>query len=205
MRAQWVGVAVTVVVVGMFDVRPAAGEETVVTTAVTRRLVVSIPDRRLAVVENDQVVELYTVAVGASATPSPVGVFTIVNRVTHPTYYRPGKIVAPGPHNPLGTRWMGLSLKGYGIHGTDKPQSIGHAKSQGCIRLRNSDVERLFERVRAGDVVELHAERTADIARFFTHADPAIAAEPVQREERRQGVPEDREERRQGVPADRER
>ena len=182
MRAQWVGVAVTMVVVGMFDVRPAAGEETVVTTAVTRRLVVSIPDRRLAVVENDHVVEFYTVAVGASATPSPVGVFTIVNRVTHPTYYRPGKVVAPGPHNPLGTRWMGLSLKGYGIHGTDKPQSIGHAKSQGCIRLRNSDVERLFERVRAGDVVELHAERTADIARFFADGDLAIAATPLQPE-----------------------
>ena len=180
MKAQWVGVTVTVIVLGMFDVRPAAGEETVVTTAVTRRLVVSIPDRRLAVIENDQVVEVYTVAVGASATPSPVGVFTIVNRVTHPTYYRPGKIVAPGPHNPLGTRWMGLSLKGYGIHGTDNPQSIGHARSQGCIRLRNSDVERLFERVRAGDVVELHAERTADIARFFTDADAAIAVTPVQ-------------------------
>jgi lipoprotein-anchoring transpeptidase ErfK/SrfK len=180
MRAQWVGVAVAVVVVGTFGVRPAAGEETVATSAVARRLVVSIPDRQLAVVENDQLVEVYSVAVGASATPSPVGIFTIVNRVTHPTYYRPGKIVAPGPTNPLGTRWMGLSLKGYGIHGTDRPQSIGHAKSQGCIRLRNSDVERLFERVRAGDVVELHAERTADIARFFTHADPTIAAAPVQ-------------------------
>ena len=62
---------------------------------------------------------------------------------------------------------MGLSRKGYGIHGTDSPQSIGYAKSLGCIRLRNSDVERLFDRVRAGDIVELHAERTADIARFF--------------------------------------
>ena len=95
------------------------------------------------------------------------GTFTIVNRVTQPTYYRPGKVVAPGPRNPLGTRWIGLSQKGYGIHGTDAPQSIGHARSQGCIRLRNADVEKLFERVRAGDVVELHAERTPEIERFF--------------------------------------
>jgi lipoprotein-anchoring transpeptidase ErfK/SrfK len=146
----------------------AAAEETTTTTAVTRRLIVSIPDRRLVVVENDRLVEMYDVAVGADATPSPVGTFTIVNRVTEPTYYRPGKIVAPGPRNPLGTRWIGLSQKGYGIHGTDKPQSIGHARSQGCIRLRNADVERLFERVRAGDVVELHAERTPEIEQYFS-------------------------------------
>ena len=133
----------------------------------TRRLVVSIPDRLLAVVENERVLEVYQVAVGAPATPSPIGIFTIVNRVTDPTYYRPGKVIAPGPRNPLGTRWMGLSLKGYGIHGTDNPLSIGDAKSMGCIRLRNSDVERLFEQVRAGDIVELHAERTSDIAHFF--------------------------------------
>jgi lipoprotein-anchoring transpeptidase ErfK/SrfK len=110
------------------------------------------------------------VAVGAASTPSPVGTFTIVNRVTHPTYYRPGKVVPPGPRNPLGTRWIGLSQKGYGIHGTDAPTSIGYAKSHGCIRLRNADVERLFERVRAGDVVELHAERTPEVDRFFTDA-----------------------------------
>jgi lipoprotein-anchoring transpeptidase ErfK/SrfK len=96
--------------------------------------------------------------VGAASTPSPIGTFTIVNRIPNPTYYRPGKVVGPGAANPLGTRWIGLSEKGYGIHGTDNPRSIGYAKSHGCIRLRNADVERLFERVRAGDVVELHAE-----------------------------------------------
>jgi lipoprotein-anchoring transpeptidase ErfK/SrfK len=167
--AGWTMAAV-VVMGGSFGAGTAAAEDAVPVTTTTRRVVVSIPDRMLAVVENDHVVELYAVAVGAPATPSPVGVFTIVNRVSNPTYYRPGKVVAPGPRNPLGTRWMGLSLKGYGIHGTDRPQSIGYAKSMGCIRLRNSDVERLFDRVRAGDVVELHAERTPDIARFFDDA-----------------------------------
>ena len=145
----------------------AAAEEAVTTTAAPRRLVISIPDRRLAVIENGRLIEVYAVAVGAPATPSPIGTFTIVNRLTNPTYYRPGKVIPPGPRNPLGTRWMGLSVKGYGIHGTDKPQSIGAAQSTGCIRLRNTDVERLFEQVRAGDIVELHAERTPNIARFF--------------------------------------
>ena len=137
-------------------------------TPAARRVVVSIPDRKLALLENDQVVGIYPVAVGASVSPSPVGTFTIVNRVSNPTYYKPGKIVGPGRANPIGTRWIGLSAKGYGIHGTDAPASIGFAKSHGCIRLRNQDVERLFEQVRTGDVVELHAERTEEIARLFS-------------------------------------
>jgi lipoprotein-anchoring transpeptidase ErfK/SrfK len=105
---------------------------------------------------------------GTERTTSPAGTFTIVNRVTNPTYYAgKGKTVAPGARNPIGTRWIGLSQKGYGIHGTDQPKSIGFAKSHGCIRLRNEDVERLFERVRTGDVVELHAERTPELSRLF--------------------------------------
>ena len=134
---------------------------------VTRRIVVSLPDRKLALLENDRVVSLYPVAVGADQSPSPVGTFTIVSRVSNPTYYKPGKVIAPGATNPIGSRWIGLSEKGYGIHGTDDPRSIGFAKSHGCIRLRNHDVEKLFERVRAGDVVELHAERTPEIAELF--------------------------------------
>ena len=136
-------------------------------TPATRRVVVSIPDRKLALLENDQVVGIYAVAVGASVSPSPVGTFTIVNRVSNPTYYKPGKIVGPGRANPIGTRWIGLSAKGYGIHGTDAPASIGFAKSHGCIRLRNQDVEQLFARIRSGDVVELHGERTPEIAQVF--------------------------------------
>jgi lipoprotein-anchoring transpeptidase ErfK/SrfK len=134
-----------------------------------RRLVVSIPDRKLAVIENDAVVTVYPIAVGAARTPSPVGTFTIVSRVTNPTYYKRGKTVAPGATNPVGTRWIGLSQKGYGIHGTNQPRSIGFAKSHGCIRLRNEDVERLFERVRSGDVVELHAERPSELAHIFSN------------------------------------
>jgi len=122
---------------------------------VARRVVVSIPDRTLALIVNDEVVRVYAVSVGKPSTPSPVGTFTIVNRVANPTYYKPGTVIAPGGSNPIGTRWLGLSLKGYGIHGTDAPSSIGHARSHGCIRLRNRDVEHLFEQLRPGDVVEI--------------------------------------------------
>ena len=148
-------------------VTAAEGPRSLVETPATRRVVVSIPDRKLALLENDQVVGIYPVAVGASVSPSPVGSFTIVNRVSNPTYYKPGRVVGPGRGNPIGTRWIGLSAKGYGIHGTDAPGSIGFAKSHGCIRLRNQDVEQLFARVRSGDVVELHGERTPEIAQLF--------------------------------------
>lgn len=133
----------------------------------TRRIVVSLPDRKLALLESDRVLARFDVAVGAPSTPSPIGTFTIVNRIPQPTYYRPGKVIPPGAGNPLGTRWLGLNQKGYGIHGTDNPRSIGQAQSHGCIRLRNADVERLFEQVQAGDIVELHAERTEEIAELF--------------------------------------
>lgn len=126
--------------------------------AQTRRVVVSLPDRTLSLVENGEVVRMFPVAVGAPHTPTPVGTFTIKNRIPHPTYYRPGRVIAPGPSNPLGTRWMGLDIKGYGIHGTDEPQSIGHARSHGCVRLHNDDVEQLFELLRPGDIVELRNE-----------------------------------------------
>ena len=129
-----------------------------------RRVVVSLRDRTLALVDNGAVVRVFPVAVGAPQTPTPVGRFTITNRIPNPTYYRPGKIIAPGPSNPLGTRWLGLDVKGYGIHGTDDPLSIGHAQSHGCIRLRNDDVEQLFELLRPGDIVELRDEATPHIA-----------------------------------------
>ena len=148
----------------------AAAAGTTFLPVTKRRIVVSLPDRTLVVLDNDQVLARFDVAVGAPSSPSPIGTFTIVNRIPNPTYYRPGKVVAPGPSNPLGTRWLGFNQKGYGIHGTDSPRSIGKAQSRGCIRLRNADVERLFEQVRAGDVVELHGQRTEEIARLFNQA-----------------------------------
>jgi len=132
-----------------------------------RRIVVSIPDRKLALLENGRVVKIYPVAVGAEASPSPAGEFKIVHRIPQPTYYAPGKVIPPGPANPLGTRWLGLSQKSFGIHGTNEPWSIGRNSSHGCIRMRNRDVEDLFERVRAGDRVELHVARTNELAQIF--------------------------------------
>lgn len=70
-------------------------------------------------------------------------------------------------------RWLGLNRKGYGIHGTNEPRSIGRAASHGCIRMSNRDITQFFEMVRVGDVVEIRAERDADTARVFG-SEPAM-------------------------------
>ena len=132
-----------------------------------RILLVSIQDRQLAVIENGKVIGRFPIAVGAPTSPSPTGEFQIVSRVSNPTYYHPGTVIPSGPDNPVGTRWVGLSQKGYGIHGTNAPKSIGHAASHGCIRLRNRDMERLFAMLRVGDAVEIRGERDEQMAQVF--------------------------------------
>jgi lipoprotein-anchoring transpeptidase ErfK/SrfK len=132
-----------------------------------RTVLVSIPDRKLAVLEDGDVIASFPVAVGAEASPSPTGEFQIISRVANPTYYHPGTVIQSGKDNPVGTRWLGLSQKGYGIHGTNAPQSIGHAASHGCIRLRNRDVEKLFSMLQVGDVVQIRSERDDEIASVF--------------------------------------
>ena len=133
-----------------------------------RQIIVSIPDRKLALLEDGDVLKVYDVAVGAVNSPSPTGEFTIVNRLENPTYYRPGVVIEPGTNNPLGTRWMGLSQKGFGIHGTNQPQSIGKAASHGCIRMAQKDLEELFTLVHVGDTVSIRAERDDEVAAIFS-------------------------------------
>ena len=141
-----------------------------------RTVLVSLVDRKLAVIEDGVVVATFQVTVGADVTPSPTGEFKVVSRVENPTYYHPGIVIPAGKNNPVGTRWLGLSQKGYGIHGTNAPGSIGHAASHGCIRLRNSDVEKLFTMVQVGDTVQIRGERDEEVAQIFGALDDKLLA-----------------------------
>ena len=143
-----------------------------------REIVVSLEDHKLALVENGELKKVYTVAVGKPSTPSPDGTFTIQRRVKNPTYHHDGKTVVPGPSNPVGTRWMGLSKAGYGIHGTNEPKSIGKAASHGCIRMAKADLEELYEMVAVGDTVRLVGHRDEETALLFGPAD--VTAPPAQ-------------------------
>jgi lipoprotein-anchoring transpeptidase ErfK/SrfK len=102
----------------------------------------------------------FGVATGLPQYPTPLGRFTIATMQRNPWWYPPdsdwaegAEPVPPGPGNPLGTRWMGLSISGIGIHGTPDAASIGYSASHGCIRMRIPDAEWLFERVRVGSTV----------------------------------------------------
>jgi lipoprotein-anchoring transpeptidase ErfK/SrfK len=143
----------------------------------TRQIVISIPDRRLALLVDGELVKVYQVAVGKDETPSPEGDFTIINHAVNPTYRHGDTEIGPGKDNPLGTRWMGLSLKGYGIHGTNVQKSVGKAASHGCFRMKKRDVEDLYGRVQVGDAVSIRGERDELTASLFgTGATPAPIA-----------------------------
>jgi L,D-transpeptidase ErfK/SrfK len=124
-----------------------------------RQVIISIPDRKLVLMEKGAVIHVFSIAVGAPVSPSPTGTFAVVSRVTSPTYYYAGVVIPPGKDNPLGPRWVGLNKQGYGIHGTNAPGSVGTAASHGCIRMRNRDIVQFFTLVEVGDSVEIHGER----------------------------------------------
>lgn len=105
-------------------------------------IIVNIGAKRLTVYKNGSIFREYIVATGKEETPTPVGVFEVVN-----------KEIDPG--GPYGTRWLGLSAKGYGIHGTNNPASIGTAASNGCIRMYNEDIEALFDITAVGTPVRI--------------------------------------------------
>ena len=156
MKRQRLNTMTNLAAVLAFTATDAAAEER---RQAQQRIVVSIPDRKLVLLDGDRVVKSYDVAVGKVSTPTPEGEFQIINHIQNPTYYGTGVVIGPGNGNPLGTRWMGLSAKGYGIHGTNVPSSIGKAASHGCIRMRQQDLEELFELVKVGTTVELLGAR----------------------------------------------
>ena len=127
-------------------------------------VILNVPQRLIAVMEDGFAVATYPVGLGRPDWPTFVGPFTIAAKEVDPTWDVPPSIqeeqrragkpvqtrVPPGPGNPLGKYWLGLSVPGYGIHGTNAPQSIARFQSHGCIRLRAEDIADLFTRVEIG-------------------------------------------------------
>ncbi len=136
-----------------------------VQATVTRRklgpaIVIRRSSNRLTLYVNGRLSRAFGIATGQSHYPTPLGRFSIVVKWRNPWWYPPNSDwargaspIPPGPGNPLGTRWMGLSASGVGIHGTPDAASIGYSVSHGCIRMRISDAEWLFEHVGIGTPV----------------------------------------------------
>ncbi len=98
----------------------------------------------------EDVLKQYLVSTGENNS-TPVGVFKITDKIVNPTWYKNNKAIPFGdPKNVLGTRWMALDKKSYGIHGTFEPEKLGQQVTDGCVRMKNEDVEELFEVLPAG-------------------------------------------------------
>jgi lipoprotein-anchoring transpeptidase ErfK/SrfK len=123
-------------------------------------IVIRRGSNRLTLYNGMKVVRRFEVATGQNIYPTPLGKFQIVVMWKNPWWYPPAspwakgeKPVPPGPGNPLGTRWMGLSSPGVGIHGTPEDGSIGYSLSHGCIRMHIPQAEWLFDHVDVGTPV----------------------------------------------------
>ncbi len=114
-----------------------------------------------------KVIRSYSVGTGKFDSPTPSGTYRIVLKIVNPSWrHIPGGV----PENPLGYRWMGLKINGnngttYGIHGNNNPASIGKNSTNGCIRMYNSDVRRLFRVIPHGTPVWIHQGKSNGVWR----------------------------------------
>ena len=119
------------------------------------KVVISKSDFRLYVLLGETIVLDYPVGIGREDS-TPEGNFFITGKTKNPTWTRPdGKVIPFGdPEHTIGTRWLGFATdRGrtpYGIHGTVENDSIGKARSEGCIRMRKDDVEEIFRLIPEG-------------------------------------------------------
>jgi lipoprotein-anchoring transpeptidase ErfK/SrfK len=131
--------------------------------AFTHVITINRSTNRLVLYDDGKLRRSFAVATGQAIYPTPRGTFHIVVKYRNPWWYPPTssswaqglKPVPPGPSNPLGTRWMGISSPGVGIHGTDAPTSIGYSVSHGCVRMQVPDAEWLFDHVDIGTTVHI--------------------------------------------------
>lgn len=125
-------------------------------------VIVNISSKEFAYFENGELLLTSPVAVGKKETKTPVGLFTVTVKANQP-YYRKLDIPGGDPKNPLGSRWIGfdaLNTDGriYGLHGTNRPSSIGYAVSNGCIRLPKEILEELYDHIEVGTKVYVTEE-----------------------------------------------
>ncbi len=139
--------------------KPKVAEATVGPVVVIRRA-----SNLLTLYNGMKVVRKFPVATGQTVYPTPLGRFQIVVKWKNPWWYPPNspwakgeKPTPPGPGNPLGTRWMGISSPGVGIHGTPQDGSIGYSLSHGCVRMHIPQAEWLFDHVEVGTPVYIVA------------------------------------------------
>lgn len=119
------------------------------------KIVIRLQSRKLELFEGDRLIKTYDIAVGQDDWETPIGYFAALDLQTNPVWQHPitREAVETGPDNPLGTRWIGFSsYDGFpiGIHGTNQEELVGQAVSHGCVRMRDRDIQEVFEDVAIG-------------------------------------------------------
>jgi len=117
-------------------------------------IVVDKSQNILTLKSGQEIIKTYRVSTGKNSC-TPVGTFKVINKIIDPPWYKePGVMIPAGdPKNVLGSRWLGISKPSYGIHGTIQPETIGQSVTEGCVRMRNEEVEELYILVPEGTEV----------------------------------------------------
>jgi L,D-transpeptidase ErfK/SrfK len=152
-----------------------------------RGLVINVPEQRLYDFTAPRGPRVYPVAVGDAEDPTPLGSFRVGEKRVRPAWSVPEsiraerpelpRVVAPGPRNPLGSRWMTIGSTTYGIHGTNNRWSIGRTATHGCVRLYEDDMRELFDRVPSGTPIRIVYQPLkwgADRERIYLEAHPDL-------------------------------
>jgi lipoprotein-anchoring transpeptidase ErfK/SrfK len=133
-----------------------------------RRIIIDTVERTLEVRENNFLIYEFPITPGSKTLPAPKGMWKILGIATMPWFRHDEGVLnygvrtsdfhnlPPGPNNPVGILWMGLSKPGIGIHGTNNPETIGRAASHGCIRMANWDAAKIKDLVSVGNVVAIY-------------------------------------------------
>lgn len=129
--------------------------------AAQKKIFINAASRLMTFYDGDVKIAVYHLGLGKVSTPTPTGYYKITEKAINPSWIDPSDPeyeIPSGPDNPLGYRWMQI-WGNYGIHGTNRPDSIGSYVSNGCIRMREQDVEELFDAVEVGTPVEITYNR----------------------------------------------
>lgn len=128
-------------------------------------LIINLPEYTVYHFEGGVVVNTYPIAIGMENWQTPKGKFTVISKIVDPTWKIPPRmsrkynydksLIPPGPDNPLGKYWIGLSIPHIGLHSTNRPETVGIAISHGCMRMYLEHAERLYNSAETGTMGEI--------------------------------------------------
>lgn len=149
------------------------GQVTADSTTAKASIEINLASRVLSLYMDGELVKEYPVCVGKPSTPTPQGEYKVINKAVNPYWINKDVVVPPGPQNPLGIRWIGIT-RTIGIHGNNKPASIGTYASAGCIRMYNRDVEELYTLVPLSTPVTVKYDRIKEFYDKYSNSTAVI-------------------------------